>query len=51
MQVSQMGKSIVEKTEGAVNNGQLRETGNTGYTIHRVKTNTLKNTKTKHRQN
>ena len=31
---------MLEKTEGAIENGQSRDTGNIGYTIHRTKTNT-----------
>ena len=27
----------LEKTKGAIKNGQCRETGNTGYTRHRTK--------------
>ena len=27
----------LEKTKGAIKNGQSRETGNTGYTRHRTK--------------
>jgi len=29
---------MLEKTEGAIKNGQSRDTGNTGYTKHRMKT-------------
>ena len=29
----------LEKTEGAIKNGQSRDTGNIGYTRHRTKTN------------
>jgi len=32
----------MEKTEGAKNNGQSRETGNIGYTRHKTKTNKTK---------
>jgi hypothetical protein len=34
---------MLEKTEGAINKGQYRETGNIGYSRHR--TNKTKNTK------
>jgi hypothetical protein len=34
--------SINENTEGAIKNGQSRETGNIGYTRHKVKTNKTK---------
>ena len=34
---------MLEKTEGVINNGQSRDTGNTGYTRHRTKTNKTKN--------
>ena len=30
------GKYMLENTEGAINNGQSRETGNIGYTRHRT---------------
>jgi hypothetical protein len=30
--------------EGAIKNGQFRETGNIGYTRHRMNTNKTKNT-------
>jgi hypothetical protein len=30
---------MLEKTEGAIENGQSRDTGNIGYTRHRTKTN------------
>ena len=33
-----------EKTEGAIKNGQSRETGNIGYTRHRKRTNKTQNT-------
>ena len=33
---------MLENTEGALKNGQSRETGNIGYTIHRTKTNKVK---------
>ena len=33
---------MLEKTEGEINNGQSRETGNTGYTRHRTMTNKTK---------
>jgi hypothetical protein len=36
-----------EKTEGAIKNGQSRETVNIGFTRHRTKTN---KTKTQHRK-
>jgi len=29
----------LEKTEGAIKNGQSRDTGSTGHTRHRTKTN------------
>jgi quinolinate synthase len=32
----------MEKTEGAKNNGQSRETGNIGYTRYKTKTNKTK---------
>ena len=35
---------MLEKTEGAIKNGQSRETGNIGYTRHRSKSNKTKNT-------
>jgi hypothetical protein len=35
-------KLMLEKTEGAINNGQSRDTGNTGYTRQRMKTNKTK---------
>ena len=35
---------MLEKTEGAIKNGQSRDTGNTGWTRHRTKTNQTKNT-------
>ena len=38
-----------EKTEGAIKNGQSRDTGNIGYTCHNEKTNRTKNT-TQHRK-
>ena len=34
----------LEKTERAIKNGQFRETGNIGYTRHKMKTNKTKNT-------
>jgi hypothetical protein len=34
----------LEKTEGAIKNGESRETGNSGYTRHKTKTNKTKNT-------
>ena len=42
-----------KKTEGAIKNGQSRDTGNIGYTTHRMKTNKAKNTtqKTKNMSN
>ena len=33
---------MLEKTEGAIKNGQPRETTNIGYTRHRMKTNKQK---------
>jgi len=33
-----------EKTEGAIKNGQSRETGSSGWTRHKTKTNKAKNT-------
>ena len=36
---------MLEKTEGAIKNGQFRETGNIGYTRHRKKTKKQKTTK------
>ena len=33
-----------EKTEGAIKNGQSRETGNIGYISHMTKTNKTTNT-------
>ena len=35
-------KSTLENTEGAIKNGQSRDTGNTGYTRHRTKINVRK---------
>jgi len=35
---------MLEKTEGAIKNGQSRGTGNIGYTKHKMKTNKTKNT-------
>ena len=35
---------MLEKTEGAMKNGQSRQTGNFGYTRHRKKTDKTKNT-------
>ena len=32
-------KQMLENTEGAIKNGQYRETSNTGYTEHKMKTN------------
>jgi hypothetical protein len=32
-------KKTSKKTEGAIKNGQSRETGNIGHTRHRMKTN------------
>ena len=37
-------KSMLEKTGGAIKNGQSRETRNIGYTRHIMKTNKTKNT-------
>jgi hypothetical protein len=34
----------LEKTEGAIKNGQSRDTGNIRYTRHRTKTNKTTNT-------
>ena len=44
---------LLEETEGAIKNGQSRETGNIRYTKHRTKTNKAKHTiqKTKKRSN
>jgi hypothetical protein len=39
----------VEETEGAIKNGQSRDTGNIGYTKHRTKTNKTKNTPQKNK--
>ena len=36
---------MIEKTKRAIKNEQARETGNTGYTIHRAKTNSTKTQK------
>ena len=38
---------MLEKTEGAIKNGQSRsrDTGNIGYTRHKTKTNTTQKTK------
>ena len=33
----------LEKTQGQIKNGQPRDTGNTGYTRHRTKTNKTHN--------
>jgi hypothetical protein len=43
----------LEKTEGAIKNGQSRETGNIGHTRHRTKTSKANNTiqKTKNMSN
>jgi hypothetical protein len=35
---------MLENTEGAIKNGQSRETDNIGYTKHKTKTNITKNT-------
>jgi len=35
---------MLEDTEGAIKNGQSRETGNIGYTRHKMKTKQNKNT-------
>ena len=35
---------MLEKTEGAIKNGQSRETSNIAYTRHRTKTNKAKTT-------
>ena len=35
---------MLDKTEGAIKNGQSRDTGNIGYTGQRRKTNKAKNT-------
>jgi len=37
-------KISVRENEGAIKNGQSRETVNTGHTRHRMKTNNNKNT-------
>ena len=34
---------MLEKTEGAIKNGQFRETDNIGYIRHKTKTNQTKN--------
>ena len=34
---------MLEKPEGVIKNGQSRETGNIGYTRHKMKTNKIKN--------
>ena len=36
-QGTQDTRQRLEKTEGAINNGQSRETGNIGYTRHKAK--------------
>ena len=41
---------MLEKPEGAIKNGQTRDTGNTGYTRHSTKTNKTNN-KTQETQN
>ena len=38
-----MGRRL-EKTEGTIKNGQSRDTGNIGYTRHRIKIKQNKNT-------
>ena len=35
---------MLEKTDGAIKNGQSRETGNIGYTRYKTKTHKAKNT-------
>jgi len=35
---------MLEKTEGAIRNGQSRETDNSGHTSRKTKTNKAKNT-------
>jgi len=35
---------MLEKTEGAIKNGQARDTGNIGHTRHRMETKKSKNT-------
>ena len=35
--------TILEETEGAIKNGQARDTGNIGYTRHRTKANKTNN--------
>jgi len=35
---------MLEKTEGTIRKGQSRETGNSGYTRNKTKTNKTKNT-------
>ena len=37
---------MLEKTEGAIKNGQSRDTGNSGYTRHKSKTNKKKHKNT-----
>jgi hypothetical protein len=37
-------KQTLEKTEGAINIGESRDTGNLGYARHRTKTNKRNNT-------
>ena len=44
-------KQTLEKTEGAIKNGQSRETGNIGYTLHRTKANKTQKQKTKTTEN
>jgi len=39
-----------EKTEGAIKNGQSRDTGNIGHTRCRMNTNKQKTKKTQHRK-
>ena len=34
---------MLEKTEGAIRNGEFRETGNIGHTRHKMKTNKKNN--------
>ena len=40
---------MLEKIEGAIKNGQARDTGNISHTRHRTKTKKAKNT-TQHRK-
>ena len=42
---------MLEKTEGAINNGQSRDTGNIRHTGHETKTNKKHNTENKKMNN